>query len=78
MKTVRDYKFVYENWYIVECSKRQQRPMLLSEYFRSVPLQEIVDLKKDLLQGTMPLARKGANRGKDRNAKIKIRMESFG
>lgn len=51
---IRDYQYVYENWYCKSCEKSNETPVLFSVYLRIVPEKEVQELKKMLDEGKRP------------------------
>jgi hypothetical protein len=54
MKIIRDYQYVYDNWYVKSCENHNETPVLFSVYLRIVPEKQIEELKQMLDQGKTP------------------------
>jgi hypothetical protein len=53
-KSIHEYEFVYENWYVKSCENVNETPVSFSTYLRIVPVNEMKQLKNYLAEGRTP------------------------
>jgi hypothetical protein len=54
IKSLAEYEYVYENWYCKSCEKINETPVSFNVYYKIVPVNEMKELKKLLVEGRTP------------------------
>lgn len=54
MKNTEDFKYVYDNWYLVSCEMSNKEPVSFETYLKTIPTVMVNDIKSFLREGKAP------------------------